>query len=107
MAGTADSERNDGSAEDRGGRRPGRPRERSVWQALQRGVDRGELRPDADFTLIYNLLLGPLFMRSVVRGEPLEPAMAEQTVDLVLAAFGNDTTGRQRRDSSPPRRPQP
>jgi len=83
------------------------PRRMSVWGALQRGIDRGELRPDADFTLIYDLLLGPLFMRSVVRGEPLDPDMAEQTVDLVLVAFGNSSTGRQGRQYSPPRRPQP
>ena len=77
-----------------------RPRQESVWQALQRGVERGELRPDADFTLIYDLLLGPLFVRSVVRGEPLDPELAAQTVDLVLAAFGTAGTRRRRRTTS-------
>ncbi len=77
-----------------------RPRQASVWQALQRGVERGELRPDADFTLIYDLLLGPLFVRSVVRGEPLDPELAAQTVDLVLAAFGTGRTRRRRRATS-------
>jgi AcrR family transcriptional regulator len=77
-----------------------RPRRMTVWQALQRGVDRGELRPDADFSLIYDLLLGPLFIRSVVRGEPLGPDVAAQTVDLVLAAFGTPPTGRRRRSAS-------
>jgi AcrR family transcriptional regulator len=75
------------------------PRRMTVWAALQRGVDRGELRPDADFTFIYDLLLGPLFMRSIVRGEPLEGHLAEQTVDLVLAAFDKGRTppsGRRR-----------
>ena len=76
------------------------PRRESVWQALQRGIDRGELRPDADFALIYDLLLGPLFMRSIVRGEPLGPTVAEQTVDFVLAAFGTGQTGRRRRAES-------
>jgi hypothetical protein len=71
------------------------PRERSVSEALQRGIDRGELRPDADFRLIYDLLLGPLFMRSVVRGEELGPKMAERTVDFVLAAFGTGRPGRR------------
>jgi AcrR family transcriptional regulator len=79
------------------------PRRLSVWQALQRGIDRGELRPDADFALIYDLLLGPLFMRSVVRGEPLGPTMAEQTVDYVLAAFGTGQKSRRRRTDSGPR----
>jgi AcrR family transcriptional regulator len=63
------------------------PRRVSVWEALQRGVDRGELRADADFNLIYDILLGPLFVRSVVRGEPLGPDLAEQTVDAVLTSF--------------------
>jgi AcrR family transcriptional regulator len=80
------------------------PRRTSVWEALQRGIDRGELRPDADFTFIYDLLLGPLFVRSVVRGEPLGSNLAEQTVDVVLAVFGPGSTGRRRRDGSSPRR---
>ncbi|HWF17190.1 MAG TPA: TetR-like C-terminal domain-containing protein [Acidimicrobiales bacterium] len=63
-------------------------RQASVRQALERGVARGELRPDADLSLLYDLLIGPLFMRSVVRGETLGPDMAEQTVDFVLDAFG-------------------
>jgi AcrR family transcriptional regulator len=83
------------------------PRRLTVWQALQRGIDRGELRPDADFALIYDLMLGPLFMRSVVRGEALGPDMAEQTVDLVLAAFGTGVTGDRLRASAPPQRTKP
>jgi AcrR family transcriptional regulator len=75
-------------------------RRNSVAQALERAIDRGELRPDADFTLIYDLLMGPLFMRSVVRGEPLRPEMAEMTVDLVVNAFGTGRKGRRRRASS-------
>ncbi len=63
-------------------------RQASVRQALERGVARGELRADADLSLIYDLLIGPLFTRSVVRGEPLTADIAEQTVDLVLQAFG-------------------
>jgi hypothetical protein len=59
-----------------------------VWEVLQRGVDRGELAPDTDFAFVYDLLMGPLFMRAVVWGQPLEPAAAARTVDVVLAAFG-------------------
>jgi AcrR family transcriptional regulator len=74
-----------------------RPRQMSVWHALQRGVERGEVRSDVDFTLVYDLLIGPLFMRSVVRGQPLGPDLAAQTVDVVLAAMGTAGTGRRRR----------
>jgi AcrR family transcriptional regulator len=63
------------------------PRRASVWEALQRGIDRGELRPDVDFAFISDLLTGPLFYRTVVRGEPLERGLADETVDVVLAAY--------------------
>ncbi len=75
-------------------------RQTSVRLALERGIERGELRADADLSLIYDLLIGPLFMRSVVRGESLGPDMAEQTVDLVLTAFGTLGKGQRRRESS-------
>jgi hypothetical protein len=63
------------------------PRRALVQQALQRGIDRGELKADADFAFIYDLLVGPLFMRAMVWGEQLEPDAAEATVDVILAAF--------------------
>jgi AcrR family transcriptional regulator len=63
------------------------PRRATVWQVLQRGVDRGELAADVDFALIYDLLVGPLFMRAVVWGRPLPRDAAEKTVDVILAAF--------------------
>ena len=66
------------------------PRRRSVWDALDRGIDRGELRSDIDHAFVSDLLTGPLFYRVLVRGEALEPEMAERTVDVVLAAFGLD-----------------
>jgi AcrR family transcriptional regulator len=70
-------------------------RQSSVSEALQRGVERGELKPDADFAFIYDLLIGPLFMRSVVRGEPLGADMADQIVDLVLTVFGKSMPRRR------------
>jgi AcrR family transcriptional regulator len=63
------------------------PRRATVWQVLQRGVDRGELAADADFSFVYDLLVGPLFMRAVVWGQALEPGAAEQTTDTILTAF--------------------
>ena len=63
------------------------PRRATVWQVLQRGVDRGELAADVDFAFIYDLLVGPLFMRAVVWGRPLPRDAAEKTADVILAAF--------------------
>jgi len=82
------------------------PRRSTVWQALERGIQRGELRADADFSLIYDLLMGPLFMRSVVRGERLQPDMAEQIVDLIMAAFATGRAkGPARRSAARPESP--
>jgi AcrR family transcriptional regulator len=63
------------------------PRRAVVFRVLQRAVDRGELAPDADFSFLHDLLVGPLFMRAVVWGEPLADDMAEKTADVILAAF--------------------
>ena len=64
------------------------PRRAVVFDVLQRGVDRGELDADVDLALVYDLMTGPLFMRSVVWGQPLTPDLAERTIDVILAAFG-------------------
>ena len=71
-------------------------RQAAVREALLRGIERGELRPDANLDLIYDLLMGPLFMRSVVRDETLSADMAEQMVDIVLSAFGSMRKGTRR-----------
>jgi AcrR family transcriptional regulator len=63
------------------------PRRATVWEVLSRGVDRGELDADVDFAFIYDLLVGPLFMRAVVWGQRLAPDAAENTADVILAAF--------------------
>jgi AcrR family transcriptional regulator len=63
------------------------PRRAAVWQVLQRGVDRGELVAGVDFAFVYDLLVGPLFMRAVVWGEALAPEAAEKTADVILTAF--------------------
>ena len=63
-------------------------RQAAVSAALQRGVDRGELRPGVDFELVNDLLVGPLFLKSVLLGQRLRRGLADQTVDAVLAAFG-------------------
>jgi AcrR family transcriptional regulator len=63
------------------------PRRAAVWRVLQRGVARGELAADADLGLAYEMLFGPLFMRSVIWGHHLGRDVAEKLVDAVLAAF--------------------
>ena len=62
-------------------------RREGVDVILQRAADRGELPPDIDFGLANDLLLGPLFTRAVIRGQRLEPELADQTADIVFAAL--------------------
>jgi AcrR family transcriptional regulator len=80
------------------------PRREAMAAALQRAIERGELRPGVDFELVNDLLLGPLFIRSVVRGEQLEPKLVDETVDAVLAAFGRGTRRELRASGSSRRR---
>lgn len=62
-------------------------RREGVDVILQRAINRGELPPDVDSELANDLLLGPLFTRAVIRGQRLEPELADQTADIVLAAL--------------------
>ena len=66
------------------------PRRATVFEVLERAVERGELDADVDLAFVYDMLVGPLFMRAVVWGQPLAPDAAEQTVNVVLAAYGRN-----------------
>ena len=68
------------------------PRRATVWRVLQRGVERGERDPDVDFAYVYDLLVGPLFMRAVVWGEQLAADAADRTADVILTAFAPTAT---------------
>lgn len=65
------------------------PRRRSVWDALRRGIERGEIeaQPDDDFAFISDLLTGPLFYKVLVRGEKLTDNDAQRTVAAVMNTF--------------------
>jgi AcrR family transcriptional regulator len=54
---------------------------------VARGVERGDVRPDADVDLMYELLLGPVYLRLLLSGAPLEAGLAERLVDAVLPGF--------------------
>jgi AcrR family transcriptional regulator len=54
---------------------------------VERGVERGELRPGTDPELVHELLFGPVYYRLFLSGRPLDPGLAERVVDPVMAAF--------------------
>ncbi len=47
-------------------------------------MDRGELRSDIDRELALDFLGGPLFYRLLITGGPLDEALAEGTVAVML-----------------------
>jgi AcrR family transcriptional regulator len=63
------------------------PRRAMVWQVLERGIARGEIRADTDLAFAYDLLVGPLFMRTVVWGQQLAVDAAERTAEVILDVF--------------------
>jgi len=52
---------------------------------LLRAIDRGELPPDLDVDLALDQLLGPLYYRVLVTGDPVPPAFTDGLVAAFLA----------------------
>lgn len=63
-------------------------RQRTVRHVLERGLERGELRPDVDLDEVMEHLAGPVFFRRLVRRQPIPSARAHRIVDVVMRAFG-------------------
>jgi AcrR family transcriptional regulator len=51
---------------------------------VERGIARGELRPDTDASLLLETLIAPLHGRLLLTGEPVDEQLGERVVDLVL-----------------------
>src|SRR5450759_2029916 len=58
----------------------------SSARVVQRGIERGDLRPDADVDIATELLVGPVYFRLVFGGE-LDDSLVVQVADAVLEAF--------------------
>ncbi|MGI9613557.1 MAG: TetR/AcrR family transcriptional regulator [Acidimicrobiales bacterium] len=52
-------------------------------QVVQRGIERGELPPSTDAKLIVETVIGPLWVRLLLTGEPITQELADQVVELV------------------------
>jgi AcrR family transcriptional regulator len=63
-----------------------------VKRLLERGVERGEIRPDVDVGLAHELLFGPVYYRLFLSGEPLDDRLAERIVDAVLPGLRPSTS---------------
>ena len=63
-----------------------RARRTEIARVVQRGIARGDLRPDADLEIATELLVGPIYFRLVFGGE-LDDSLVVQVADAVMEAF--------------------
>jgi TetR/AcrR family transcriptional regulator, regulator of autoinduction and epiphytic fitness len=61
-------------------------RRRELAAIIARGIDQGEFREGLDPELATIALLGVVFYRRLMTGEPLDPGSAAEVVDLILGA---------------------
>ena len=58
---------------------------------LTRGIERGELRSDLEMEIAVDLLLGPIYYRLLMSGEPLTSGFIDRLVRAVMAyGHGNE-----------------
>ncbi len=57
----------------------------AIRALLERGIERGEVRPDLNLEIAIDLLLGPLYYRLLLSGEPLTRAFIDRLVRAVMA----------------------
>ena len=55
-----------------------------VGRIVDRGIERGDLRPGLDHELVHELLFGPVYYRLLLSGGALDAGLAERVVDAVL-----------------------
>jgi AcrR family transcriptional regulator len=62
-------------------------RRMEITKVIQRGIARGDLRPDVDAAVATELLVGPVYFR-LMFGGVLDLDFAQQVVDSVMRGFG-------------------
>lgn len=62
-----------------------RERRRPFREIVAHGVARGELPADTDPDSLHDLLIGPVYSRTIFDGRPFSPAAVERLVDIILA----------------------
>ncbi|HEY1972258.1 MAG TPA: TetR/AcrR family transcriptional regulator [Pseudonocardia sp.] len=60
---------------------------------LRAAIDRGEVRPDIDMVFVLDALAAPMYFRRLFEHAPVDHALVEQTVDLVLASISQSGPG--------------
>ena len=62
---------------------------------FDRAIARGELSPQTDLQLLFEMLLGVLFVHVYVLGESLDSTLAERIVDLLMSGGGTIPVGEE------------
>jgi AcrR family transcriptional regulator len=70
------------------------PRREQLRPVIERGIARGDLRPDTDLRLVHELLVGPILYRLLLSGPPLHRKLTTNLVDAVLDSFSPDARAR-------------
>jgi AcrR family transcriptional regulator len=60
------------------------PRRIALMEMIDRGVERGELAADTDRAVLADMLVGPLYHRALVSGEPVDHDVAHRLVAAVM-----------------------
>ena len=66
------------------------PRREQLRPVVERGIARGDLRPDTDLRLVHELLVGPILYRLLLSGPPLDRRLTTSLADAVLDSFSPD-----------------
>jgi AcrR family transcriptional regulator len=73
------------------------PRRAQLAPVIERGIARGDLRPDADLRVLHEFLVGPTFYRLFLSGGPLDRKLGPRLVDAILEGFAPRRKGAARR----------
>jgi AcrR family transcriptional regulator len=63
------------------------PRRDQLAPVIERGIERGDLRPDTDARLVHELLVGPILYRLLLSGGPFDRKLGTRLVDAILEGF--------------------
>jgi len=73
------------------------PRREQLRPVIERGIARGDLRPDTDVRLVHELMVGPIFYRLLFSGGPIDRKLSTRIADAILDGFSPATKNRVRR----------
>jgi AcrR family transcriptional regulator len=70
------------------------PRREQLRPVIERGIARGDLRPDTDVRLVHELMVGPIFYRLLFSGGPIDRKLSSRIADAILDGFSPATKTR-------------